>query len=451
MKRILVAGAGKSATSLIQYLLENAAAHQWTVTVGDRDAEMAAKKIDGHSAGKAIQFDVFDEALREKQIMNHDIIISLVPAKMHPLMSNDCLRLCKHIITPSYLQDADLEKDENFKKEGLLFMGEMGLDPGIDHMSLSATVDEIQEKGGKITALRSFTGGLVAPESDDNPWNYKFTWAPMNVILAGQGTAQYLSKGLRQYVPYHRLFSLYENYHIADYGNFEVYPNRDSISYLKKYGLKDIPTFIRGTIRREGFCDAWDAFVQLGWTDNTFPIVNSDRMTYNDLLRAFLPGKDVNTPLKKQLADFLEVEENGTVMQKLAWLGIFDDQLIKSKDATPAQILHDLLIPKWEMKADDKDMVVMLHVINYTLGTEQKQLQSSLVVKGADAKNTAMARTVGWPLGIMAKLLATDQIKTRGVQMPTAKEVYQPILKELESFGIVFQEKTEIITSTVPT
>lgn len=446
MKRIFVAGAGKSATSLIQYLLKNAEEHQWTVTVGDREKAVAVKKINGHPAGTAIAFDVFDETLRAAQIADHDIIISLLPAKMHPMMSNDCLRLGKHIITPSYLQEADLEQDEAFKKAGLLFMGEMGLDPGIDHMSLIAMVDKIEDEGGKITALRSFTGGLVAPESDDNPWNYKFTWAPMNVVTAGQSTAQYLSKGLRQYLPYHRLFSLYENYHIDQYGDFEVYANRDSISYLKKYGLKDIPTFIRGTIRRKGFCDAWDAFVQLGWTDNSFPIVNSDRMTYNDLLRAFLPGKDTATSLRKQLAEFLEVEETGIVMKKLEWLGIFDHKLIQAKDATPAQILHDLLISKWEMKPHDKDMVVMLHVLNYTVGTEERQVQSSMIIKGEDAENTAMSQTVGWPLGIMAKLLATDQIKIRGVQIPIAKEVYEPTLKELESFGIQFAETHKIVS-----
>ncbi len=447
MKKILVLGAGKSATSLIQYLLNNADAEDWQITVGDMDASVAQQKIGGHARGKGIAFNVFEEEAKEALIKEHDIVVSLLPAKFHPLVSKSCLALGKHIITPSYVSKDDLAMSAEFEKADLLFMGEMGLDPGIDHMSMVKILDELRAQGAKISAVRSFTGGLIAPESDDNPWNYKFTWAPMNVVLAGQGTAQYLRGGKRQYVPYNRLFSLYETYPIEGYGNFEVYANRDSIVYFDKYEIEDdIPTFIRGTMRKQGFCDSWNAFVKLGWTDNSFPIVNSADLTYNDLLMAFLPKVNEEDSLRKQVAEFLEVGERSDVMNRLAWLGLFDHQKITVDNATPAEILKSLLEPKWKLQPEDKDMIVMLHIVDYELGGEEHRLKSTLVVKGENAENTAMAQTVGWPLGIMVKLLSQGKIASRGVKIPIMREVYEPVLEELEGFGVIFKESvTEIV------
>ncbi len=445
MKKILVLGAGKSATSLIHYLLERADQEDWTITVGDRDLSLAEHKVEGFERGKAIRFDVDEEERKEKLIAEHDIIVSLLPAFLHPKVSKACLKIGRHIITPSYVSADDLAMSEDFAKADLLFMGEMGLDPGIDHMSTLQIIHDIENRGGNITAVRSFTGGLIAPESDNNPWNYKFTWSPINVVLAGQGTAQYLKEGKRKYVPYNRLFSLYETYSIPDYGAFEVYANRDSIIYLDKYELKNIPTFIRGTMRREGFCDAWNAFVKLGLTDNGFPIVGSSKMTYNDLIEAFLPGKNPQLSLQQQLAEFLGIDEGHETMKKLAWLGLFDNIQIPVENGSPAMILKDLLEPRWKLEPDDKDMIAMLHLIDYELNGEAHRYKATLVVKGQDAENTAMSHTVGWPLGIMVRLLSQGKIKSRGVKIPIMPEVYEPVLKELESFGVVFTHQDAVV------
>ncbi len=445
MKKILVLGAGKSATSLIHYLLERAEQEDWQVTVGDRDIELARHKVEGFDRGHAIRFDVEEEERKEQLIRDHDIIVSLLPAFLHPKVSKACLKIGRHIITPSYVSKEDVSMNEDFEKAGLLFMGEMGLDPGIDHMSTLQIVHDIENRGGNITAIRSFTGGLIAPESDNNPWNYKFTWSPINVVLAGQGTAQYLKDNKRKYVPYNRLFSLYETYNIADYGAFEVYANRDSIIYLDKYELNNIPTFIRGTMRRQGYCDAWNAFVKLGWTDNGFPIVGADQLTYNDLLEAFLPKTENGKSLRENLADFLDIDTSHETMSKLAWLGLFDNVKIPLKNASPAEILKDLLEPKWKLEPQDKDMIVMLHIIDYELNGETHRYKANLIVKGQDAENTAMAHTVGWPLGIMVKLLSQGKIKSRGVKIPIMPEVYEPVLKELEDFGVLFTHEDSVL------
>ena len=447
-KNILVLGAGKSATALIKYLLDNAAQNNWTLTLGDYDTALATRKINDHKYGKAVFFDVNDAHLRSNLVAKADLVISILPADFHYLVALDCLQHHKHLITPSYVAPREQALDTQFKEKGLLMMCEMGLDPGIDHMSLMKTLHDLRNKGAIITALRSFCGALIAPESDDNPWNYKFTWAPMNVILAGSGgTAQYLKNNKPKYIPYSRLFAITEIHPIEGYGEFEAYANRDSLPYIHKYGIEDIPTFVRGTLRRHGFCTAWNALVKLGLTDNQLLIDPAAKFTYHQLIVSFLPPLSIeeeDLTIQEQLASFLEIDSDNEIITKIQWLGLFANKLIPmNKPLTPAQILLALLEQKWELHPNDKDMIVMLHRFDYELQGKSKVLTATMVVKGTDPDHTAIAATVGLPMGIFAKMLLNNSIKLSGVQIPIMPQVYEPILAELEQQGIVFIE-TEV-------
>lgn len=445
-RNILVLGAGKSATALIKYLLDNAAANNWTLTLGDYDTALATQKIDNHPAGKAVFFDVNDATLRSQLVSKADLVISILPADFHYLVALDCLQHHKHLITPSYVSPREQQLDAQFKEKGLLMMCEMGLDPGIDHMSLMQTLHSLRNKGAKITALRSFCGALIAPESDDNPWHYKFTWAPMNVVLAGSGgTAQYLKNGKPKYIPYNRLFLVTETHLVENYGEFEAYANRDSLPYIPKYGVEDIPTFVRGTLRRSGFCNAWHALVKLGLTDNQLHIDPAAKFTYRQLIESFLPPtyieEEEELTTQEQLASFLEIDSDNDTIIKLQWLGLFANKVIPmSKPLTPAQILLDLLEQKWQLHPDDKDMIVMLHRFDYQLNGKPHVLTATMVVKGTDPNHTAIAATVGLPMGILAKMLLNNQVNLSGVQIPIMPQVYQPILTELAQHGITFTE-----------
>lgn len=443
MKKILVLGAGKSATDLIHYLLEQSETYDWHIMVADRDQQVAAQKIDGHPNGTAIAFDVYDKQLRHELVQQADIVASILPAQFHHLIAEACLEHHKHIITPSYVSAKEQAMDQEFKEKGLLFMGEMGLDPGIDHMTLMKMLNGLKAEGAKIEAVRSCCGALMADESDgDNPWKYKFTWAPMNVVKAGQGTAQYLRNGSPKYLPYNRLFVQHERYDIDNHGTFEAYANRDSMSYIDKYQLEDVPTFVRCTLRKEGFCDAWNALVKLGWTDHSYTIDHANLLTYRTFVEAFLPKSVVEDPrrLRVRLAEFLNIEVASPVMEKLIWLGIFEDKPVPFAKATPAEILLHILKEKWVLQPSDRDMVVMLHKIDYALGQQQQSLTSWLVVEGKDAEHTAISKTVGLPMGILIKLMLNKQISLSGVHIPTMPEVYYPVLEELETYGIVFRE-----------
>ncbi len=444
MKRIFVIGAGLSSSSLIKYLLDNSFEHNWEVTVGDMSEELAKRKIDGHSKGKAIAFDIFNDAQKEEEIAKADVVISMLPARMHYLVANTCLRFSKNMITASYVGKEIKEMSEAVEKAGLLFLNEIGVDPGIDHMSAMEVINRIKEQGGKLTAFCSNTGGLVAPRYDNNPWNYKFTWNPRNVILAGQGTSKLIMHGKYKYIPYSQLFKRTTRANVLNYGEFEVYPNRDSLSYRSVYNLEDIPTMIRGTMRRPGFCRTWDTFVQLGATDDSYTIENSENMTYREFINIFLKY-ETDTPVETKLARFMNFDENGSEMYKLRWLGIFENKKIGMKNATPAQILQQLCEQKWEFTKEDRDMIVMQHQFDYELNGKAKRLLSSLVVEGKDHIHTAMSITVGIPVAIATKLLLTGKITATGVQIPTRKDIYESVLRELENYGIKFiEEEVEI-------
>lgn len=439
MKNIFVIGAGRSASSLIRYLLDHSATEGWKVTVGDVSVKLAEQKAAQYANARAIEFDVNNAAQREAEIKQADVVVSMLPAFMHLLVAKDCLQFERHLITASYVSKEIADLEEQVKQKGLLFLNEMGLDPGIDHMSAMHIIDWIKAEGGEVLAFKSYCGGLIAPESNDNPWGYKFTWNPRNVVLAGQGTAQYIENGQYKYIPYNRLFTQIEHVKVEGVGDFDAYANRDSLSYRKPYGLEKIPTMLRGTLRLQGYCNAWNAFVKLGITDDTYKVVDCDKLTYEQWIESYLPPGKGN--LKKRLAQFLNVEEGSELLQKINWLGILENTKIQLVDSSPAEILQDLLERKWKLKEHDKDMIVMQHRFHYRLGGKEKEITSSLVVKGHDQVYTAMAQTVGLPMAIAVKLLLKDQLKCRGVVIPTVKEIYEPVLTELEFLGIKFVEK----------
>ncbi len=455
MKKILILGAGRSASTLIEYLLKVASISDYEVTVADTSLDLAQQKTKNHPKSRAIALDTNDETKTREEIQRADLVVSMLPAFLHPAIAKQCVKFKKNMVTASYVSPEMKALDEEAKKAGIILMNESGLDPGIDHASAMKIIDHIKAQCGKLTSFKSYTGGLIAPESDDNPWGYKFTWAPKNVILAGQGTAKYLENGKFAFIPYHKLFTRTEPISIDGYGDFEGYANRDSISYRSVYGIEDVQTLLRGTLRKEGYCEAWNVFVQLGMTDDTYIIPNSEELTNKEFLELFLPLEKEDT--ETRLLDYLGHEMNNEILYKLEWLGLFGDAKLGVKNATPAMMLQTLLEEKWKLKDGDIDMIVMQHQFEYEMPKKDKtndgkrhggdrsvtkhKIESSLVVKGDDAIHTAMAKTVGLPVGIITKLILEGNIKLTGVQIPTVKEIYLLLLEELEGLGVRFVEK----------
>jgi saccharopine dehydrogenase-like NADP-dependent oxidoreductase len=441
MNNILIIGAGRSAGACIDYILDQSVEKNWFVTVADADPELARARVSGYPNGKPAWLDVLKTNDRRDLIERADVVVSLLPAHLHLEVAHDCIKMKKHLITASYVSQEMYRLGDEARDRDLIFMGEMGLDPGIDHMSAMKQIDDIKTRGGEITAFRSYTGGLVAPESDDNPWHYKFTWNPRNVVLAGQGTAQYLENGKHKYIPYSRLFREYRLIDIPGMGEFEAYANRDSLLYREVYGLSDIPNIMRGTLRHRHFCEAWNALVQIGLTDGSYPILESERLSYHEMMEGYLSRVQGSGSVKERIARLLGESVDSEVMQKLEWLGLFRKKKIGLANATPAFILEQLLLEKWKLQPKDKDMIVMQHEFEYTLNGEKKESASTLVMRGKDAENTAMSKLVGLPMGIFVKLVMEGKINSTGVNIPVMPEVYEPVLQELETYDVKFTER----------
>ena len=442
MRNILIIGAGRSATCLIRYLLAKSSSEKLFITIGDISLDAAQKFTKNHANAKGILLDVFNKEQREEAVKNCDIVISMLPARFHIEVAKDCITFGKNLVTASYISDEMQNLDEEAKAKGLVFMNEIGVDPGIDHMSAMKVIDGIRDKGGKLLLFESFTGGLVAPESDDNLWNYKFTWNPRNVVLAGQGgAAEFLQEGQYKYIPYNRLFRRTELIKIDGQGKFEVYANRNSLKYHDVYGFKDILTLYRGTIRRVGFSRAWNIFVQLGMTEDGYTIPNSENLTYRKYVNLFLPYSPTDS-VELKFRHSLKIDQDDLIWEKLEELDIFNgEKKLGIKNATPAQALQKILMDKWTLAEDDKDMIVMYHKFGYELDGETYQIDSSMVTIGEDQTYTAMAKTVGLPVAIASLKILNKEITTPGVLRPIAKEVYGPILEELETYGIYFKEE----------
>jgi saccharopine dehydrogenase-like NADP-dependent oxidoreductase len=495
MKRILVLGAGKSSTSLIEYLIRNASAEDWHVDIADMNLGIAASKAGDGRFATAHQISGIEDELVLKLVRASDLVISLLPPPLHPAVAALCLQYGKHFLNASYLGPEIRAMEQDVQKRGLVFLCEMGLDPGIDHMSAMAMADEIRGKGGEIVLFRSHCGGLVAPESDDNPWHYKISWNPRNIIMAGKEGAHYREDGKDIHLAYASLFDPQRVVQIPGFGKYAWYPNRDSLSYMPTYGMKQVPTFVRTTLRHPDFCAGWKHIVQLKLTDETvyydtdgmtvsaFFQIHFDRFGFTEWLqemlsrrfnetRAYLehlislleknPGgasegdqflavdpsgnlkgtslaseKAVATEAMKQ-----QMDEANLALEQLFFLGLDSPEMINQGRKTAAEILQWIMEKKLALAAGDRDMIVMLHEIGYRLDGVQRMMRSHLVVRGDDALHTAMAKTVGLPLGISAGLILQGKLRP-GVQIPVSADIYQLVLPVLEREGIRFADIRE--------
>ncbi|RSK50244.1 saccharopine dehydrogenase C-terminal domain-containing protein [Hymenobacter rigui] len=444
MTRILLLGAGRSASSLIQYLLLHAPTEGWQLTVADMQPAHLAPVLAAHSEyARAVPFDVHDEARLEELVPQADVVISMLPALFHGAVARACVRHRRHLATASYVSEEIRALEAEAQEAGITILMECGLDPGLDHMSAMRVLNDIRARGGVVTSFKSYCGGLLAPEVEgDNPWKYKFTWNPRNVVLAGQSTAKFLENGRPRFIPYQHLFARTETVAVPGFGEFEGYANRDSLSYRAPYGLEDIPTMLRGTLRRPSYCAGWHALVRLGLTDDAVHLDNPVTLPWRELVEAYLPTGSGDTAAR--VAAYLGLDPAGTVLQHLVWLELFTERPVGMANATPAQLLEKLLTEKWALQPHDRDMIVMQHQFEYELEGAHHGHTSSLVVLGDDAVHTAMAKTVGLPLAMAVRRLTQGRLTQRGVVIPTAPELYEPILAELEaSYGIRFVEESQ--------
>ncbi|MBX2814423.1 MAG: saccharopine dehydrogenase NADP-binding domain-containing protein [Saprospiraceae bacterium] len=435
-KHILVLGSGRSSGALIRYLAQASEDHGWTMTVADRDRSLAQQKVAEHPTVCCEALDALDAGARGQIIAQHKVVVSLLPAYLHDLVAEDCIEMGCHLFTASYASRSLREKADDIIKRDLTFLVELGLDPGLDHMSAMADIDRIRSLGGQISSFSSFAGGLVAPECCDNPWQYKFTWNPFNVVRAGQTGALYIKQDRQVVVPYHRLFASHMPIPVRDLGVLEGYPNRDSSMYKVIYGLEDTETVIRGTLRYKGFCDPWQALVDAGLTNDGVKILVAPQMTWREFAAMF-PGLMAFQTEPEQ--------EQSDIGRALHWLGLFSDTPILMEGShTPAECLEQLLIRKWQLQPEDRDFVVMQHQIRYELPEGQRNSTSTLLEKG-EPDQTAMSTLVGLPLAIAVKLFLLGELRISGLHLPVVPLIYRPILRELETMDIRFHHQDEAV------
>lgn len=436
MKSILLFGAGKSATSLIGYLGKCCDENNWKLLICDTDLPLAQSKIQHFTNAMALAVDVSDQEKRHELITRADIVISMLPHALHFLVAKDCVLFSRNLLTASYIDPSIQSLAQEIKAKKLLFIGEMGLDPGIDHMSAMKIIHRLNIQGGKITSFKSHCGGLVSPESDNNPWRYKITWNPANVVSAGNAGAQFLQDDRVVEIDYANIFKGNNNLvDIPGLGKLAWYPNRDSLSYIEKYHLEGIQTFIRTTLRYPAFCKGWHLLVNAGFTDkDDFDLISHSKTFYDwyelkmDLARREDPG------------NYSEENISSGFFEQIDFMGMRSQEIIPFEFTSSASIIQYLLETKLGMQPNDKDMIVMLHEIEYEMDGLKKEVKSSLIVKGKDSRHTAMAQTVGLPLGIAAKLILQNKITLTGLHIPVVPEIYELVLQELAQNGIAFEE-----------
>lgn len=463
--QILLFGAGKSATELIDFLIRACEQHHWRLIVADAQTDIILAKTKGHPLTTAIGLDIQSGAAERLALVGQAaVVISMLPPALHHLIAADCLEAGKHLLTASYVDDALRAMAPALRQKQLLFLCEMGLDPGIDHMSAMKAIGAIRAKGGQITSFRSYCGGLPAQDSEDNPWRYKITWNPRNVVLAGIHGARYREDGVDKQTPYESLFDPARQVSVPGLGPLACYPNRDSLGYAALYGLGDIPTFVRTTLRYPAFVSGWKNLIALDLTDET-PAYDTTKMTLASFFQAHCKRYGVDgwldnsRRLGEQLKDLLKISagEADLLEKQLLYLGWNSGDPVKFRKtpddllrlASAADILQFAMETKLALEPEDRDMVVMFHEIRYTMEPGAQgparpsahTLNSTLLLQGKDAVHTAMARTVGLPLGIAAVLILEGKITLTGLQIPTAPEIYLPVMEQLEREGIVFEDR----------
>jgi saccharopine dehydrogenase-like NADP-dependent oxidoreductase len=441
-KTILVLGAGRSCTSLIDHLLARAEAGGWEVLVGDVDAALAAEKVGDHPHGESFAIHPNDPAGRDLRIAAADLVISMLPATLHAEVAAVAIAARVPMITPSYISPEMAALDREAERAGVLILNEMGLDPGLDHLCAIKMLDEIRSAGGVIRSFESYCGGLIAPDCDDNPWHYKFSWNPRNVVLAGQGGAAVFQEGARaRLVPPHRVFQQPRQVEVQG-RLYEGYPNRDSLSYKYLYGLDAVQTLIRGTLRGPGFCAGWDALVQLGCVRDDVQLEWAEGISWSEWLRTFVPGAGAKANLRQAVAEYTGAAPGA--LDLLEWLGLFDDRTGPAVfKGSPASVLQRLLEERWKLGPTDRDLVVQWHRVEFEWEGSRWERQSSLVLEGRDARFTAMSDTVGLPIALAAEIMLEGEGFGRvGVEAPMATVYHERLLPRLEALGIQFVEET---------
>lgn len=437
MKKILLFGAGKSSSFLIKYLIQHAAENNWVVQIVDQNTKHIQDKYGVVNHLQLFTTDVFNNAERAELIQHAELVISLLPPSLHIVVAKDCLLYAKNLITASYVSDEIKAMDAELKEKKVLFMCEMGLDPGIDHMSAMKIIDEIAKENGEIFEFKSHCGGLVAPESDTNPWHYKISWNPRNVITAGAAGAHFLFNKQEYKIDYPQIFKNNQTIQVNGIGQLAYYPNRDSLSYQELYDLKNVDTLERTTLRYPAYSAAWQYIIDMGLTNEKGKLYDTENLTFEAWLQDVLQTNNVAEKLNS-------IFGNDAASQKLFdYLELTSRQFINiGAQKSNADILQSVIEQKWKMQDTDKDMIVMQHEFKYRKAGKATYLKSTLIVKGEDKTYTAMAKTVGLPMAILAKLILTEKVTALyGVNIPVMQKVYAPVLQELVEQGIIFEEE----------
>lgn len=438
MKKILILGAGLVARPLVRYLLDQP---DFEVEVASRTVSKAIKLINGHPKGEAKELNLKDEEGLKERISKADLVISMVPYSFHPKVAKYCIDYQKHMVTTSYVSEVMKNLDEEAKRAGIIILNEVGLDPGIDHMEAMRIIHEVEENGGEILSFTSYCGGLPAPEANTNPFGYKFSWSPIGVLLAGKNSAQFLKDGQQVFIPPENLFENYTIIHIEELGEFEGYPNRNSLPYSELYGIESTNTMLRGTLRNKGWCATMKKMVDLGLLDEREE--DWTGLTYKDFLRNLM-NEPSDMDLKKALSSHLNIDEDSDIFSRFEWLGLLSDDPLPVTKGSALDILGAKMLEKLQYEEGERDMIILQHIfiVAYKDGKKEK-ITSTLIDFGIPNGDTSMARTVGLPAAISTRLILEEKIKRTGVVIPITPEIYTPILNELKEVGIAFKEKRE--------
>jgi saccharopine dehydrogenase (NADP+, L-glutamate forming) len=441
MKKVLILGAGLVAKPLVRYLLDQP---DFEIIVASRTVSKAVKLIDNHPRGTAKTLNLKDEEGLRDEIAKADIAISLVPYAFHPVVAKYCLEFKIPMVTTSYVSDAMNKLDGPARDAGILILNELGLDPGIDHMEAMRIIHEAESKGGTITDFTSYCGGLPAPEANTNPFGYKFSWSPIGVLLAGKNSAEYLMGGKHTVIPSESLFDDYKTIHIEGLGDFEGYPNRNSMPYIQLYGIESVQTMLRGTLRNMGWCASLKKIADLGLLDQKEG--DWTGLTFKDLM-----GRLVNAPegaaVKESVADFIGLAPDSEIMGRMDWLGLFSDNPLPVEKGSPLDNLGDLMLEKLEYAEGERDMIVLQHKFDIAYpGGSRERLTSTLIDFGIPFGDSSMSRTVGLPAAIGTRMILEGKINETGVHIPVKPEIYAPILAELKTMKIAFAEKRELLS-----
>lgn len=441
MVTVLIIGAGKSSSYLIETLLQYTIKKSggWRVIVADADEATLKRKTEKYPLAEIAVLDINNQAQRQKLVKEADLVLSLMPPHLHILLAKDCLEFEKNLITSSYASEEMKELHQKAKEKGLMFMCEMGLDPGIDHMTASHIFDSIRKVSSDILSFKSYCGGLIAPESDNNPWHYKFSWNPQNVINAGKDGAKFLKNGKEVRIGYEQVFEHTSTIHCEQVGKLAYYANRDSIPYIQLYDVPEAKDFLRATLRYPAFIKGWNGLIRMGLTDAGQEF-DTDHLTYKEWMQQLM-GYDDTSLSPAEFAWKKYDIKSPSVQKMIEWLDLFADQHIGKGRLSAAAILLDILSRKWKMEPADKDMVVMQHEIQYRYKGNINNLVTSMVVTGVNSEFSAMAKTVGMPMAILAELVLSKNIRIpTGVLIPTMPEVYRPVLNRLRKYGIAFED-----------